>query len=219
MNKKILLGIAAIAIGLVVLPQTIALFSGQHDWYDTFGGSEVLPCIKCHADTYQEISQGGAGTTNDAHRTLGAVGSSGCEECHATAVIQGEGAVRFAGGQFHAAAAPLCVDCHNSSGDPTGNGALGATEVISGSLEVHKPFVNASDQKNFLRGANEACVACHTHIGVNITWQRATTLVFNATEVIDIAGNHTWDIANMNVTGVNITKTVGDPSGTGVVVP
>ena len=204
MDKKILLGIAALAIGLVVLPQTIALFAGQHDWYDTTAAG--VPCIKCHADTYQEISQPGA--VNAFHSGLDP--SSGCDSCHATA-LSAENATQGPGGQFHAAAAPLCLDCHNTSAPLMS--ALGASEIVTGSLEVHKPFINASEQKSFLRGANEACVACHTHIGVNITWSRATTLVLNATESIDGAGNHTWAVTDMNVTGVNISKTVGNPDG------
>jgi len=52
--------------------------------------------------------------------------------------------------------------------------------------------------------ANEACIGCHTHIGVNITWERATTLEFTA--------GHTeagWSIGDFNATGTNTTTTSG----------
>jgi len=53
-----------------------------------------------------------------------------------------------------------------------------------------------------MEGANEACLACHTRIGVNITWTKRVHLDFNATE--DGAGN--WSIPSFTAGGENVTQ-------------
>lgn len=203
MDSKILLGIAILAVGIIILPQTTALFSGQHDWYDTTTSGNAVPCAKCHSDIMQELQQ--PGEVNRLHRQqVGDV--SGCDACHmTTAPVTQEKLVQGPGGQFHAAAAPACLDCHNG----TGGGGISAREILTGSEEVHKPFANQSFNVRLLKGANEACISCHTHVRVNITWQRATTMTFNSTEDVLPNGNHTWIVNNFNATGVNVTKTSG----------
>lgn len=207
MNKKFLLGVAILAIGLVVFPQTIAMFAGQHNWYDTTTAGNQIPCAKCHADVFQELSQGPDTSVNGLHRQQ--VGdTSGCDACHiTTAPVAQEKLVQGPGGQFHAAAAPACLDCHSGAG----GGGKSALEILTGSEEVHKPFANQSIDSKFLKGANEACISCHTHIMVNITWQKATTIEFNSTETVLPSGNHSWIVGNFTATGVNITKTSGGP--------
>jgi hypothetical protein len=205
MQKKYWLMIAVMAIGIVVLPQTIAMFAGQHNWYDTVQAGNQVPCIKCHADIFQEISQGASSSVNGLHRTQ--VGdNTGCDACHVTtAPVTQEGLMQGPGGQFHAAAAPACLDCHSG----TGGGGRSAIEIVNGTEEVHKAFVNQSVIAKFLKGANEACISCHTHIGVNITWQKATTIEFTASETVLPDGSHSWTVDNFNTSGVNITHTSG----------
>lgn len=204
MNKKLWLGIAILAIGIFILPQTVAMFAGQHNWYDTTQAGNQVPCSKCHADIFQELSQGPDTSTNGLHRQQ--VGdTTGCDACHITTAPGLEGLAQGPGGQFHAAAAPACLDCHSG----TGGGGKSALEIVNGVAEVHTAFVNQSLQASFLKGANEACISCHTHIGVNITWQRATTITFNSTETVLPDGNHSWIVSNFNATGVNITTTNG----------
>lgn len=207
MNKKLLLGIAVLAIGIVVLPQTIAMFSGQHNFYDTLtiGGSGV-PCEKCHADILAELQQ--PGQVNLAHATISGTGTvrDGCESCHGTVAAGKEGLTQGPTGTFHAAIAPACLDCHG--GGLTSGPGLNAMQIVNGTDEVHKKFVNVSEQQLFLKGANEACIACHTHIMVNITWQRAVALEFNSTMGINTTdGSHVWNIGAYNATGTNITTT------------
>jgi hypothetical protein len=206
MNKKLLLGIAVLAIGLGVLPQTLALFSNQHNFYDTINNpTGAVPCLKCHSDIFTEISQPGA--VNSAHAALASSSPGGCDACHATVAPAKEGISRGAPGPgvtFHAAAAPMCIDCHG----PTGPGA-NAMNIVNGPNEVHTTFYNESTKSGFLRGGNEACIGCHTHVGVNITWQRATTLTFNSTEQVLPDGNHSWIVNNFSATGTNITTTSG----------
>ena len=203
MDKKLFLVLAAIAIGIVALPQTIAMFAGQHNWYDTTVPNQI-PCEKCHADIFQEISQGGNTGVNYLHRTQGG-GTTGCDACHVTTAPSLENLTRGPGGQFHAAASPACLDCHSG----TGGGGRSALEIVNGTEEVHKAFINQSLIAKFLKGANEACISCHTHIGVNITWTKATTIEFAAAETVLSDGSHSWTVGSFNATGVNITHTSG----------
>ena len=201
-QRIVLLGIAIVAIGLFILPETIAMFVGQHDFYDTTGVGNQVNCLKCHGDVRDELNR--ASAVNTYHR-FGYDDARMCEDCHMTTAPQSkEGLVQGPGGQFHAAAAPACIDCH----DGTGPG-LGALEIITGPEEVHRAFVNESNKSKFLKGANEACISCHTHIGVNITWTKATTIEFDSEEVVLPDGSHYWNVTNFNATGVNVTKTSG----------
>lgn len=203
MNTKVLLGIAVIAIGIFILPETFALFSGQHNFYDTIQGGNQVPCLKCHSDILAELNQPGG--VNAAHRNQTG-DTTGCDACHITTAPAKEGLIQGPGGQFHAAAAPACLDCHSGSGP-----GKSAIEIANGTEEVHKAFYNESLNSKFLKGANEACIACHTHINVNITWTRATTIEFTSTEKVLSDGSHSWNITNFNATGSNVTKTSGGP--------
>ncbi|MBN2487532.1 MAG: cytochrome c3 family protein [Methanosarcinaceae archaeon] len=56
MNNKplIFLFVAIVAIGFFVLPNTLAMFAGQHSWYDP--NDDGIPCEKCHFLEAQEMS-------------------------------------------------------------------------------------------------------------------------------------------------------------------
>lgn len=201
-SRIVLLGIAVLVIGLFILPETLALFVGQHDFYDTTASGNGIDCLKCHADVRDELNR--ASAVNTLHR-FGYSDARMCEDCHMTTAPQlKEGLVQGPGGQFHAAAAPACLDCHGGTGP-----GLSALEIITGSEEVHKAFANESNISKLLKGANEACISCHTHIGVNITWTKATTIEFDSKEVVLSDGSHYWNITQFNATGVNVTKTSG----------
>jgi len=206
MNSKdsriVLLGIAVLMIGLFILPETIAMFVGQHDFYDTTTPGNGVNCLKCHTDILDELNR--ASAVNTFHR-FGFTDARMCEECHMTTAPTIEGLTIGPGGEFHAAAAPACLDCHSGAG----GGGLSALEIITGTEEVHKAFANESNKSKLLKGANEACISCHTHIGVNITWTKATTIEFDSKEVVLSDGSHYWNITAFNATGVNVTKTSG----------
>ncbi len=199
-NKIILIGIAIAAIGLVALPQTLALFAGQHNFYDTIGlGAAAIPCEKCHADISSELNQ--PGSVNAVHKALG------CAGCHVTVAPQKEGLKQGPGGQFHAAASPACLDCHGGTGP-----GLSAMEILTGSEEVHKPFANQSNNSLLLKGANEACISCHTHVAVDINWTKAYKISFNAKENAT-TGAHEWTVDNFATEGSVQIQTYGNRSG------
>jgi hypothetical protein len=154
----------------------------------------------------------------------------GCDQCHATAAPNSEGFTKGPGGQFHAAATAACIDCHNATllygtfmhGPAVGAlgcltchknpqsmpGNFSAVNILTGPEEVHKAFANQASNSKLLKGANEACISCHTHVRVNITWSRASYMEFSVTENI-VGGDRMWTVGNFGATGSNITKTSG----------
>lgn len=54
MNRKILLYLALMVLGVYVMPSTVALFAGQHSFYQGLG----LSCDKCHSDVISQLQSG-----------------------------------------------------------------------------------------------------------------------------------------------------------------
>ena len=95
-----------------------------------------VDCIKCHADVQQELQKS----------QIGGHISMGCRGCHvAIPELQGY--------KFHAAALVECIACH------------GKVPSEFTDVEGHKPFLETMNTTEFMAGANEACIACHTHGG------------------------------------------------------
>lgn len=210
-SKIILVGVAIVAVGMFALPQTLALFSGQHNWYDTKGTNPAdptaIPCKKCHGDIQAELDQ--PGYPNEQHR------SQDCKGCHIITAPSKRG-LTYGGpvdNSFHAAAAPMCLDCHDGSvgGD--------ARSILTGPAEVHKPFVSQANSttNSMLMGANEACIGCHTHVAVNINWTKAYMMSFNVSEYVstDLNGitTHNWTVGNFSIKGTAKIDTYGNKSG------
>lgn len=170
MNSKVLLlSVAVIAVGLFAMPSTLSLFAGQHTFYN---GSEVK-CDKCHKDIYEEMTNNpgpfGASTT---HNTTAL---KACEGCHRTGTISGIPLGNDSTGTFvtnvstnsaaHAAVTLECTACHTA-----------VPARINGTSEAHQPYYQqantSANNMAALNGANEACIGCHTHITINITWKR-----------------------------------------------
>lgn len=220
--------VALLAIGILVLPSTMTLFSGQHDWYDTAG---KISCKKCHADIFDEIQ-------NTAEHTTLMIGNTNdaCYECHrvnaSMSYAEGGGPINI-GKYAHAASTVACMYCHDFSGTYGAAPAAGGFEQPSGSSfsyidgthpggqAAHQQFVQASVDQDDMRDANEACIACHTHIKVNITWTHAHDLEFNATWTDtnwDGGDEHPpthFNVTDWNVNGTYKTKSYGNGSGEG----
>lgn len=156
MNLKIiLLFVAVFAIGTVVLPETVSMFAGQHNFYDTIPSGNGVPCEKCHADINVELSQ--PGSVNTVHK------GQGCISCH------------------------ICIDCHDGS---FGRDARG----IFASNDAHNKFASGANASQLMKASNEACIACHTHTAVNITWTKSNSMDITVDEnmnVINITGSGT----------------------------
>ncbi|MCG2738021.1 MAG: hypothetical protein L6282_16705 [Candidatus Methanoperedenaceae archaeon] len=219
-NKLILIGIGIAAIGLIALPQTLALFAGQHDFYETSRTPPYgVPCAKCHADVYSELAR------SKVHEKVE------CEGCHILALTY-KGAKVGGNESIHAAGAPACMDCHDGklttgqwheiaktsgtcaggvnchgSGISRDTTFKNATSILYGANESHKKFAEdaAAPNATLLKGANEACVGCHTHTYVDIAWERPTNLSFKAS----VSPKGVWDVTNFTASGVKKTNTTG----------
>lgn len=211
--------LTVVIFGIVALPETYALFYGQHDFYDTTMSGNQVHCEKCHADIANELSQ--PGKVNLIHKIVN------CDQCHMTAAPNSEGLYQGPGEQFHAAATASCIDCHNKTllygtfdhnkivGSGLGcldchnnprsfPGSFSAVEIYSQD-ESHRTFAEGSGNSRLLKGANEACISCHTHVKVNITWTKPTYIVMNAS----IGTNGSWSVTNMSAEGNTTYVTSG----------
>jgi hypothetical protein len=207
MNSKglVLLTIAVVAIGILGLPSTVSLFSGQHAWYNLSPKGNDVPCEKCHADIVAEMD-----ALVGPHTGETGYGRFECEYCHRIFEIytyaSGYGTSAKPGKEAHAASTIPCMHCHSgkvaqhgevSKEDclkchdavypPTfeagGFGLVGPPQVPgdTGSNAAHKAFVMDAINNSDMEDANEACIACHTYVPVKINWTHACSLEFNAT--------------------------------------
>ncbi|MBC8521911.1 MAG: hypothetical protein ISS94_01460 [Candidatus Syntrophoarchaeum sp.] len=202
-NKMVLMTIAAVAVGIFALPSTVSLFTGQHNWYSIGGGANELPCIKCHADVYEEFLR------TDAHSTLDNSSngrpSEACYKCHRTnkSITYARGNVSGGtwqiGEEAHAASTVACMLCHQDNNsawtdvDTPFAGGFGNMSYKSpfnytnpdvtdaGTAAAHDEFIKGAINNSLMEDANEACIACHTHIPVKINWKHAYNIEFNAT--------------------------------------
>ena len=134
----LLMLIAVIAVGTFALPNSISLFSGQHTWYDI--SNKELPCIKCHADIYDEYMMTGAHGTlsGGSYDAPGDNPNGACYACHRVVYswrgnttggnityASGDGAGSTPGKETHAATTVACMACHeidNVYGGPIAGG-------------------------------------------------------------------------------------------------
>ncbi len=216
-SKKFFLMVALLAVGLFALPETLALFSGQHT-FDKSGDTAL--CGKCHADVEEELSAG------IFHKSLfdpqsADPGPPKCKACHTTdkvnssSVLTGRGrlitapppyvmvGLDVAGGNFtqangtnitgivaHAAVTVECKSCHYA---------------VNFTNDAHKRYAEEASNQTWLKGANEACVGCHTKTLVNMTWTRNTGYIVTyrfQDKNITIAINETYVNTTTNNTGI-----------------
>jgi len=226
-NKVVLVAIAIVAIGLFALPSMVSLFSGQHTWYSLDDSGNQLPCEKCHADIQDEMVH----ADNGVHRGLA---GPGCN-CHRvddtrikTGVAKGDSHGSTPGTKSHAAETIACMICHEQGNQPTYPHAGGFNQSVvyrgtgvpteeqyhyndsngkGGEHAAHNQFIREAIKDPLMEDSNEACVSCHTRVGVNITWTKNENLEFTATE--DATGE--WTITDFKATGSNVT-TVQTPN-------
>ncbi len=235
-SKLVILAIAVAAVGMVAAPSTLALFAGQHNWYDISTlpynqSAPNIPCQKCHADIYAELYVYGDNATNGAS-TNWAHQQEGCSGCHVVDAPQMEGLYngdpRRVGGndpnatssniKFHAATVPACLDCHGNSSDPYGAVGIGdsnipdASLIVNGPNEAHTFFAAGANQSGLLKDYNAACIGCHTHVAVSINWQHAYLMSFNASVVLNQQG-HNWTVNNFTASGTANTTSYGNQAG------
>jgi len=117
----------------------------------TFIGPTDVNCAKCHGAETGELQ---AGTVHT---------GMACSACHQTNKAGFNKTVQ------HASISPPCIACHDLVDD----------ELLDES-ESHTEFYQGAMNATLETEANEACIGCHSMVGTDITWIRATTLTFVA---------------------------------------
>ncbi len=220
-GKAVLLIIIVLAVGVLVLPNTVSLFAGQHYWYNLSGPGNDVPCVKCHADVYEELKLG-------VHKNLR------CEDCHRAnksityASVSGSYINYTPGRQAHAATCVACMMCHQINASqaskvpgPYAGGfnvtLLGVSSnynysnvTYNGFLEAHNALVaNAiakAKNSSLLLDSTEACLACHANIEVRMKFNVSTGVNIVAKDVVlgynALTG---FNESQINITGLTIT--------------
>jgi len=104
---------------------------------------------------------------------------------------------------------------------PAGGFNLTTNALDTGELAAHKTFVMNAISNSDMEDANEACIACHTHIPVKINWTHRYSLEFNCTpEFEELPPTHfnvtAWSInGTFNITVYGWRNGTGNPSREG----
>ena len=127
--------------------------------------ASTIPCMYCHSGGSQGIAAN--------HGTP----MSNCWGCHQ--------ADNPHNGRFQRD--EECYRCHGNDPvrdvPPAGGFNLTANATDTGERAAHKTFVMNSISNPDMEDVNEACIACHTGIPVQINWTHAMNLVLNATYI------------------------------------
>ena len=89
-----------------------------------------------------------------------------------------------------------------------------------GTYEAHNKFIVEAIKNETLIDSNEACIACHTHVAVKITWKHASALEFTS-EIASgnqaTGGSHNWTISqwSVNTTKKFVATSWGNTTGNG----
>ncbi len=175
------------------MPHVAARFTGQHEFVN---GSSVK-CQTCHTVISEELHAG------EVHQNLS------CKDCHipntANANLPYYNPGLSSTGKYHAAALIECTYCHgiingtSTAWTETPINVMNVTqEFVNSDIEAHKSLYyraeNASgkDTSDFLKGTNEACVACHTY-AANVT-------VIGTTQYLNITANSSCNTLPCNST-------------------
>lgn len=213
-KNMILLSVAVLAIGLFVLPQTMAMFVGQHTWFSVrTSESQYELCEKCHVNEVAEwkANTGAHATYNAEHpgcfchqinetaleefgltkdMAPGAYGKN-FEHWNTTGNITGPDAGWYwrSNNTPHAAVIIDCVDCHYTE-----------MQQINNPDSAHYAFWNQTNTVNRTTDDtdnNTVCMACHTHTHLNITWTRIEGLVITANHTdASKTGAAAWDLTS-----------------------
>ncbi len=167
-----------------------------------YHAASLVSCLECHGGEQEKGVAGYEIESAEPYMHSGWLldatdpNASNCWNCHYSNDVHGAGEGALAAGGFQ---------------NPVTGKGLTTGSAEEGAVEAHNAWVTTNDNiSRFGYGAsNDACVACHTHVAVEISFQKGYLLQFNATE--EATGNYT--VSNFNVQGtVNVT-TYGNESG------
>ena len=161
-GKIILLLTSVIAVGMFVLPSTMALYTGQHDFVD----GENVECGKCHVASKDLIAQ--ELENGSVHEGMG------CGGCHGgdAGLVDTRGNVTDGEVTAHAAGIGInCIGCHGSANVTTNrDGQVNVSYELELSTSAHKylTFNTTGDATGDINDKDLVCVACHTRVNVDL---------------------------------------------------
>ena len=223
MSHKIIIIVIVFTITFITLPSTVSLFAGQHSWYNLEQPGTGVPCIKCHADVYDELNQSAY------HKIWGEPGKADdqdCFTCHQIneSITFASGDLNQPGKEAHAAASINCGYCHFNSSVAAAMGTVvaggfGKSDLAgdTGSSEAHVKFVEDAQLDDPVLGTdimlkeNEACITCHTAVAVRVNFTHAEKLNFRAEK----QSNGIWTHPAFYASGSVNTTVWGNAMGTG----
>ncbi len=251
LSKVLLLAVIVAATGLVVLPNTVSLFAGQHYWYNISGPGNQIPCQKCHADVFEELALSNFhthwGPNGWNPSSKGVADQYDCAACHRSnlsiqyALVNGSVVKYQPGKQAHAASVVACMLCHQINASKATwapgfyAGGFNITPFVkageipkspykysnatyNGLYAAHNAFIAMAIKNNTLPDSTEACIACHTHVAVKITWKHKRSLEFtvNITNPVTLSnGVHNWNVSDWKVNGTATAISWGNTTGYG----
>ena len=238
-SNLVLMTVAIVAVGIIAMPSTISLFAGQHTWYNISGDND-LPCRKCHADVFAELEQSAFhkwSSSLQAGQGTGTPDNTACYGCHrANASIQyanvGTSVTDVkAGNKSHAASTVACMLCHqfNASvhvltmsgyeaggfAQPTGSPYTYNNTTHPGGHAAHQGFIQSAIDDTTMEDANEACIACHTHIPVKINWTHRYSLEFSCVPEFEKLPPTHFNVTDWTLNGTYNITVYGWRDGTG----
>jgi hypothetical protein len=184
-EKGLLALIITAAIGVLILPTTVSIFSGQHIWYDV----ESLygeKCLKCHADIYDELV---VSSYHDSIDGVSGFGGGECYVCHRAneSITYANGSSNTPGEEAHAASSIACAYCHFNSSNRYNApiaGGFGLSDLATdiGLNSTHFEILSGTSfSSSIYPDESEGCVICHTpvQVKINFTTYDSYSLVVN----------------------------------------
>ena len=78
----------------------------------------------------------------------------------------------------------------------------------AGSLAAHNEFIEGAILDPMMTDSNEACIACHTYVAIDINWTHSYKMFF----IADGRGGM-WNVTDFDSEGCYNTTTYGNMSG------
>ncbi|MCU4140431.1 MAG: hypothetical protein MW690_000116 [Methanophagales archaeon] len=83
-----------------------------------------------------------------------------------------------------------------------------------GGHAAHQGFIQSAINDTKMEDANEACIACHTHIPVKINWTHRYSLEFSCVPELELPPTH-FDVKDWTLNGTYNITVYGWRNGTG----
>jgi len=202
MEVKIALVLTTLfSIGFLVLPSATSLFAGQHLWYD-LSYDKSVPCVKCHADVYDELKLSANHSMVDGEAGLDGGECLICHRANASITYAEVNSTLKPGKEAHAATITNCGYCHFNSSNPFNApvaGGFGQSDLTddTGVNASHYSFVIQSENSSLLHKESESCVACHTTVNITMNFTSVIKMKIAVNNTYDLSQSY-WDIESIN---------------------